>query len=85
MAASPALFIDGLKRRYPAEPEFHQATTEVFRSIRPFVQKNPQHRKARILERLVEPERAILFRMECRCDEGGGKHQLPSFPQRLSH
>src|SRR5688500_955491 len=56
-------FLNALKRRYPAEPEFHQATTEVFRSIWPFVQKHPKYRKAKILERLVEPERAILFRV----------------------
>ena len=56
-------FLEALKQRYPAEPEFHQATTEVFRSIWPFVQKNPKYRKAKILERLVEPERAILFRI----------------------
>lgn len=56
-------FLAALKQRYPAEPEFHQATTEVFRSIWPFVQKNPKYRKAKILERLVEPERAILFRV----------------------
>jgi glutamate dehydrogenase (NADP+) len=56
-------FLNGLKQRYPAEPEFHQATTEVLRSIWPFVQKNPKYRKAKIIERLVEPERAILFRV----------------------
>ena len=56
-------FLGALKQRYPAEPEFHQATTEVFRSIWPFVQQNPKYQKAKILERLVEPERAILFRV----------------------
>lgn len=56
-------FLDELKQRHPGEPEFHQATTEVFRSLWPFVQKNPKYRKAKILERLVEPERAILFRV----------------------
>ncbi|HVK59125.1 MAG TPA: NADP-specific glutamate dehydrogenase [Candidatus Kapabacteria bacterium] len=56
-------FLNALKQRYPAEPEFHQATTEVFRSIWPFMQKHPKYRKAKILERLVEPERAILFRV----------------------
>src|SRR5690606_28288674 len=57
------LFLEALKQRNPSEPEFHQATTEVFRSVWPFVQKNPKYRKAKILERLVEPERAILFRV----------------------
>src|SRR6188474_1774538 len=63
MSTDLRLFLDALKERYPAEPEFHQATSEVFRSIWPFVQKNPKYRKAKILERLVEPERAILFRV----------------------
>lgn len=63
MSADLGTFIEALKKRYPAEPEFHQAATEVFRSIWPFVQKNPKFLKAKILERLVEPERAILFRV----------------------
>src|SRR5687768_8073578 len=58
-----ASFLRALKQRYPAEPEFLQATTEVFQSIWPFVLKHPKYRKAKILERLVEPERAILFRV----------------------
>lgn len=56
-------FLRNLKERHPSEPEFHQAATEVFRSIWPFVQKNPKYQKARILERISEPERAILFRV----------------------
>ncbi|HYG23912.1 MAG TPA: NADP-specific glutamate dehydrogenase [Verrucomicrobiae bacterium] len=56
-------FLGELRRRYPAEPEFHQATTEVFRSVWPFVQKNPKFGRAGILERIIEPERAILFRV----------------------
>jgi glutamate dehydrogenase (NADP+) len=58
-----ASFLNDLKQRCPAESEFHQATTVVFRSIWPFVQKRPVYRKAKILERLVEPKRAILFRV----------------------
>ena len=56
-------FLDSLKRRYPAETEFHQAVTEVAKSVWPFVEKNPKFKKARILERMTEPERAILFRV----------------------
>lgn len=56
-------FMAALKHRYPAQPEFHQATEEVFRSIWSFVQKNPKYRKAKILEQIVEPERTILFRV----------------------
>jgi glutamate dehydrogenase (NADP+) len=56
-------FLSALKNRYPAETEFHQAVTEVTKSVWPFIEKNPKYRKAKILERLVEPERAILFRV----------------------
>jgi glutamate dehydrogenase/leucine dehydrogenase len=56
-------FLAQLKSRYPAETEFHQAVTEVTKSIWPFVEKNPKYQKAKIIERLVEPERVILFRV----------------------
>jgi glutamate dehydrogenase (NADP+) len=55
-------FLAGLKGRYPSETEFHQAVTEVAKSVWPFIEKNPKYRHAKILERLIEPERAILFR-----------------------
>ncbi len=56
-------FLGAIKRRYPSETEFHQAVTEVAKSVWPHIEKNPQYKKAKILERLVEPERAILFRV----------------------
>ena len=56
-------FLAALKARYPAETEFHQAVTEVSKSVWPFIEKNPKFRKARILERLTEPERTIMFRV----------------------
>jgi len=56
-------FLDQLRRRYPAETEFHQAVTEVAKSVWPFIEKNPQFRKAKILERMTEPERIIIFRV----------------------
>jgi glutamate dehydrogenase/leucine dehydrogenase len=56
-------FLAAVQRRYPAEVEFHQAVTEVAHSVWPFVEKNPQYRKAKILERIVEPERVIMFRV----------------------
>jgi glutamate dehydrogenase/leucine dehydrogenase len=56
-------FLDALKRRYPAETEFHQAVTEVSKSVWPYVEKNPKYQKAKILERMAEPERVILFRV----------------------
>jgi glutamate dehydrogenase (NADP+) len=56
-------FLAALKKRYPAETEFHQAVTEVAKSVWPFVEKNPKYQKAKILERMAEPERAIMFRV----------------------
>jgi glutamate dehydrogenase/leucine dehydrogenase len=56
-------FLAELKARYPAETEFHQAVTEVSKSVWPFIEKNPKYRQARILERLTEPERTIMFRV----------------------
>ena len=56
-------FLAQLQARYPAETEFHQAVTEVSKSVWPFIEKNSKYRKARILERLTEPERTIMFRV----------------------
>jgi glutamate dehydrogenase (NADP+) len=56
-------FLTALKKRYPSETEFHQAVTEVAKSVWPFVEKNPKYQKAKILERMAEPERVILFRV----------------------
>jgi glutamate dehydrogenase (NADP+) len=56
-------FLQTLKRRYPAEVEFHQAVSEVAKSVWPFIEKNPRYKKTRILERITEPERVILFRV----------------------
>ena len=56
-------FLAQLQARYPAETEFHQAVTEVTKSVWPFIEKNPKYRQARILERLTEPERTIMFRV----------------------
>ena len=63
-------FLSKLKARYPAETEFHQAVTEVAKSVWPFIEKNPKYRKAKIIERLVEPERVIMFRV-CWVDAKG--------------
>ena len=56
-------FLAQIQARYPAETEFHQAVTEVSKSVWPFIEKNPKYRQARILERLTEPERTIMFRV----------------------
>jgi glutamate dehydrogenase (NADP+) len=56
--------------RDPDQKEFHQAVKEVFESIEPVLKKNPQYLKAKILERIVEPERQIMFRVPWTDDKG---------------
>ncbi|MDA3905370.1 MAG: NADP-specific glutamate dehydrogenase [Bacteroidales bacterium] len=55
----------------PGEVEFHQAVHEVVESLIPFVEENPQYKEAKILERMIEPERVILFRVPWINDKGG--------------
>lgn len=57
-------------KRNPGEPEFHQAVKEVLESLEPVINRNPQYVRARILERLVEPERQIIFRVPWQDDKG---------------
>ena len=52
-----------LIERNPGEPEFHQAASEVLESLAPVVDKDPVYRRNAILERMVEPDRVILFRV----------------------
>lgn len=54
----------------PNEPEFHQALTEVLPTLQPYIDANPEIEKAGILERLVEPERTIIFRVPWVDDKG---------------
>ncbi len=54
---------DGLKKKYYWENEFLQAAREVLDSLSPFLENAPKYQKAKILERLVEPERTIIFRV----------------------
>jgi glutamate dehydrogenase (NADP+) len=63
-------FIQSVQDKNPNQPEFIQAVTEVVESIQDFVQQNPQYEKEKILERLVEPERVIMFRVP-RVDDKG--------------
>ncbi len=56
--------------RNPGEREFHQAVEEVVMSLMPFIEENPKYREAKILERMVEPERIILFRVPWVDDKG---------------
>ncbi len=59
-----------LHERYADQPEFSQAADEVLTSIAPAVNDNPAYEAAGLLERLVEPERVIMFRVPWIDDEG---------------
>lgn len=59
-----------VKAKNPAEPEFHQAVTEVVESLALVMEKYPEYRHAKILERIIEPERVILFRVPWVDDQG---------------
>jgi glutamate dehydrogenase (NADP+) len=61
---------DGIKKRNSGEPEFLQAVNEVFKSIIPVLERHPEYVESRILERLVEPERVVMFRVPWQDDEG---------------
>jgi glutamate dehydrogenase (NADP+) len=63
-------FMQQVERRNPSEPEFLQAVFEVAQSIIPFIDEHPHYRKAAILERMVEAERVIMFRVPWVDDEG---------------
>jgi glutamate dehydrogenase (NADP+) len=59
-----------IRAKNPAEPEFHQATQEVFDSLVPVLERHPEYRSAKLLERISEPERVIMFRVPWMDDRG---------------
>jgi glutamate dehydrogenase (NADP+) len=59
-----------IKARDPHEREFHQAVSEVLESVKPVLDRNPRYRQAKILERITEPERVIMFRVSWMDDQG---------------
>jgi glutamate dehydrogenase (NADP+) len=59
-----------VKKKNPAEPEFHQAVQEVAESLAPVLDRNPEYRKAKVLERIIEPERVLMFRVPWMDDQG---------------
>ncbi len=63
-------FMDDLVAKNPGEPEFHQAVREVAGSIELLLPRHPEYRDARILERMVEPERVVMFRVAWVDDAG---------------
>lgn len=69
-APSSKEFMDNLISRTPGEVEFHQAVHEVVESLLPFLQENPKYKTAKILERISEPERVIIFRVPWVDDKG---------------
>lgn len=63
-------FMDGVKQRNANEPEFLQAVYEVAETIIPFIEENPKYKGKQLLERMVEPERVIMFRVPWTDDQG---------------
>jgi glutamate dehydrogenase (NADP+) len=63
-------FMQIVERNNPAEPEFHQAVYEVALTIIPFIEEHPEYKKANILERMIEPERILIFRVPWMDDAG---------------
>ncbi|MBC8354623.1 MAG: NADP-specific glutamate dehydrogenase [Planctomycetes bacterium] len=64
------LFMRGLVKRNPGEPEFHQAVREVVETLMPYVNEHRQYKDAQILERMTEPDRIIIFRVTWEDDDG---------------
>ena len=63
-------FMASIKAKNPGENEFHQAVHEVAETLIPFIEENPKYKHAKILERIAEPERVILFRVPWLDDKG---------------
>ncbi len=70
MAKNIQEFMSYIKAKNPAEPEFHQAVLEVVETLWGFIEANPRYKEAKILERICEPERTIMFRVPWIDDSG---------------
>lgn len=70
MDRSVELFMANIIAKNPYEKEFHQAVLEVAESLIPFIEENPKYKHAKILERIAEPERVILFQVPWQDDKG---------------
>ncbi len=68
--ASLAQFLSHVNDRNPGQPEFMQAVTEVMESLWPFIEQHPRYAEQALLERLVEPERVVMFRVSWVDDKG---------------
>jgi glutamate dehydrogenase (NADP+) len=62
--------LETVRRRNPAEPEFHEAVERVLRTIGPVIDKRPEYLEAKLVERICEPERQVIFRVPWIDDEG---------------
>ncbi len=68
-------FMNGVKKRNPGELEFHQAVSEVAATIFPYIADKPIYHKMQILERMVEPDRVVMFRVPWTDDKGNIRNQ----------
>lgn len=70
MSSKIDAFMAEVIKKNPGELEFHQAVREVVESVMPYIEQNPKYERAKILQRMVEPERVILFRVTWLDDKG---------------
>lgn len=70
MSQSIAAFMDSVSEKNPNESEFLQAVLEVAETVIPFIEENKKYQNKMLLERMVEPERVIMFRVNCLNDKG---------------
>ena len=70
MSQSIDAFVESVAKNNPNEPEFLQAVREVAETVIPFIEKNPKYQGKMLLERMVEPERVIMFRVAWVDDKG---------------
>jgi len=70
MSSKVAAFMEHVIAKNPGEKEFHQAVQEVVESLMPFLDKHPIYREHKVLERIVEPERLLMFRVPWVDDKG---------------
>jgi len=70
MEKNVEVFMEKIEGKNPGEKEFYQAVQEVAESLMPFIEKNLRYKKAKILERIAEPERVIMFRVPWLDDSG---------------
>ncbi len=71
MASFVEEILADVKAKNPAEPEFHQAVQEVVESLELVLERRPEYRKFKIVERIIEPERVLMFRVPWMDDSGG--------------